>query len=154
MRCVRDSNPWPHAWQACILTNWTNAPKCFLAVRTGLEPATPCVTGMYSNQLNYRTITFSSAVPLNCDAKVGGLFELCKSCTHIFFIIFQSSLIINLLHRNFFIHILKDTSVFVLLLFHSSVCYALQAPLLSKKYRNRRIHFCQKGTDSKQIHSR
>ena len=34
------------------------APKifeAFLAVRTGLEPATPCVTGMYSNQLNYRT---------------------------------------------------------------------------------------------------
>ena len=28
------------------------------AVRTGLEPATPCVTGMYSNQLNYRTILF------------------------------------------------------------------------------------------------
>ena len=27
----------------------------FIAVRTGLEPATPCVTGMYSNQLNYRT---------------------------------------------------------------------------------------------------
>ena len=27
------------------------------AVRTGLEPATPCVTGMYSNQLNYRTIS-------------------------------------------------------------------------------------------------
>ena len=26
-----------------------------LAVRTGLEPATPCVTGMYSNQLNYQT---------------------------------------------------------------------------------------------------
>ena len=25
------------------------------AVRTGLEPATPCVTGMYSNRLNYRT---------------------------------------------------------------------------------------------------
>ena len=22
----------------------------FVAVRTGLEPATPCVTGMYSNQ--------------------------------------------------------------------------------------------------------
>ena len=31
LRCVRDSNPWPHAWQACILTNWTNAPfsVCF-----------------------------------------------------------------------------------------------------------------------------
>ena len=28
----------------------------FIAVRTGLEPATPCVTGMYSNQLNYRTL--------------------------------------------------------------------------------------------------
>ena len=27
----------------------------FVAVRTGLEPVTPCVTGMYSNQLNYRT---------------------------------------------------------------------------------------------------
>lgn len=27
-----------------------------MAVWTGLEPATPCVTGMYSNQLNYQTI--------------------------------------------------------------------------------------------------
>ena len=26
-----------------------------LAVWTGLEPATPCVTGRYSNQLNYHT---------------------------------------------------------------------------------------------------
>src|SRR5690554_4228940 len=26
-----------------------------LAERTGLEPATPCVTGRYSNQLNYRS---------------------------------------------------------------------------------------------------
>ena len=26
------------------------------AVWTGLEPATPCVTGRYSNQLNYHTI--------------------------------------------------------------------------------------------------
>ena len=29
VRCVRDSNPWPHAWQACILTSWTNAPIHF-----------------------------------------------------------------------------------------------------------------------------
>ncbi len=29
-----------------------------LAVRTRLELATPCVTGMYSNQLNYRTSVF------------------------------------------------------------------------------------------------
>ena len=60
-----------------------------LAVRTGLEPATPCVTGMYSNQLNYRTIIYLTAIPLNCDAKVGGLFELCKSYAHIFSIIFN-----------------------------------------------------------------
>ena len=26
LRCVRDSNSWPPAWQAGILTNWTNAP--------------------------------------------------------------------------------------------------------------------------------
>ena len=32
--------------------------SCFLAVRTGLEPATPGVTGRYSNQLNYRTKYF------------------------------------------------------------------------------------------------
>ena len=33
------------------------APSNFskLAERTGLEPATPCVTGTYSNQLNYRS---------------------------------------------------------------------------------------------------
>ena len=30
----------------------------FLAVWTGLEPATPCVTGRYSNQLNYHTSIF------------------------------------------------------------------------------------------------
>ncbi len=36
---------------------------CF-AVRTGLEPATPCVTGMYSNQLNYRTNIFLNVAPL------------------------------------------------------------------------------------------
>lgn len=28
---------------------------CLKAVWTGLEPATPCVTGTYSNQLNYQT---------------------------------------------------------------------------------------------------
>ena len=38
-RCVRDSNPWPHAWQACILTNWTNAP--FL-VFFGISPDCGC----------------------------------------------------------------------------------------------------------------
>lgn len=47
------------------------------AVRTGLEPVTPCVTGMYSNQLNYQTkVLFFIAIPLNCGAKIGGFFEL------------------------------------------------------------------------------
>lgn len=49
------------------------------AVRTGLEPATPGVTGLYSNQLNYRTffhlcikqpLLFSIA-----SANVGRFFE-------------------------------------------------------------------------------
>jgi hypothetical protein len=31
----------------------------FLAERTGLEPATPGVTGRYSNQLNYRSAAVS-----------------------------------------------------------------------------------------------
>ena len=52
---------------------------CKLAVRTGLEPATPGVTGLYSNQLNYRTffhlcikqpLLFSIA-----SANVGRFFE-------------------------------------------------------------------------------
>ena len=34
-----------------------------LAVRTGLEPATPRVTGMYSNQLNYRTVSQQYKIP-------------------------------------------------------------------------------------------
>ncbi len=33
----------------------------FPAVWTGLEPATPCVTGRYSNQLNYHTVLFADA---------------------------------------------------------------------------------------------
>ncbi len=35
------------------LTAWPWPNK--MAVRTGLEPATSCVTGRHSNQLNYRT---------------------------------------------------------------------------------------------------
>jgi hypothetical protein len=51
----------------------------YQAVRTGLEPATPGVTGLYSNQLNYRTffhlcikqpLLFSIA-----SANVGRFFE-------------------------------------------------------------------------------
>ena len=45
-----------------------------VAVWTGLEPATPCVTGMYSNQLNYHTILRS----LNCECKCSAFFCFCK----------------------------------------------------------------------------
>ena len=55
----------------------TNAPhfhERHLAVRKGLEPSTPGVTGPYSNQLNYRTrsccVCFS-----NADAKLRIKFE-------------------------------------------------------------------------------
>ncbi len=34
---------------------FTRKPLKILAERTGLEPATPGVTGRYSNQLNYRS---------------------------------------------------------------------------------------------------
>ena len=43
---------------------------CLLAVRTRLELATPCVTGMYSNQLNYRTIFLKELPFIERTAKV------------------------------------------------------------------------------------
>ena len=47
------------------------------AVRTGLEPATPCVTGMYSNQLNYRTfLPFRLPSLANAVAKVAKILYL------------------------------------------------------------------------------
>ena len=64
-----------------------NFSKCFyfLAVWTGLEPATPCVTGMYSNQLNYQTSAnfhlffIAKAVrELDCECKYTTLFDSCK----------------------------------------------------------------------------
>ena len=72
---------------------WSAFPN--IAVWTGLEPATPCVTGMYSNQLNYRTILFVTAIPLNCDAKIGDVFESCNTSSQLFFIFFYSYLIIK-----------------------------------------------------------
>ena len=41
-----------------------------MAVRTGLEPATPGVTGRYSNQLNYRTTRFISPMALAISIKL------------------------------------------------------------------------------------
>ena len=39
------------------------------AVRTGLEPATPCVTGMYSNQAELPHQKFSEPLFLVCECK-------------------------------------------------------------------------------------
>ena len=44
------------------------------AVRTGLEPATSCVTGRHSNQLNYRTILVLQVTCLICECKVTTFF--------------------------------------------------------------------------------
>ena len=48
------------------------------AVRTRLELATPCVTGMYSNQLNYRTNLLCRASFSKASAKVLLFFDMTK----------------------------------------------------------------------------
>ena len=50
-----------------------------VAVRTGLEPATPGVTGRYSNQLNYRTICSDLCVFVKRGCKGKHFFVTCKS---------------------------------------------------------------------------
>ena len=50
-------------------------PLSLLAVWTGLEPATPCVTGTYSNQLNYHTVSW-----------LNGLFQMRCKGKHFFYI--------------------------------------------------------------------
>ena len=47
-----------------------------LAVWTGLEPATPCVTGRYSNQLNYQTNDFIRLWRTPATAR----FKSCSKC--------------------------------------------------------------------------
>ena len=53
----------------------------FVAVRTGLEPATPCVTGMYSNQLNYHTNIFVRRYPVCLSKTVQSycLYPICAT---------------------------------------------------------------------------
>ena len=55
-----------------------------LAVRTGLEPATPGVTGRYSNQLNYRTILVLFPFGI---ANIGSIFV----SANFFFVLFKKS---------------------------------------------------------------
>ena len=50
-------------------------------MRTGLEPATPCVTGMYSNQAELPhlfEIMYATGVSPIASAKVVRFFDLCK----------------------------------------------------------------------------
>ncbi len=47
-----------------------------LAVRTRLELATPCVTGMYSNQTELPNQNFSLKDPLKASAKIQCFFLL------------------------------------------------------------------------------
>lgn len=64
------------------------------AVRTGLEPATPCVTGRYSNQLNYRTKVSMSALDflVVCECKGNMNFNTVQ----IFFVFFSKKMILTL----------------------------------------------------------
>ena len=57
-----------------------------LAVWTRLELATPCVTGMYSNQLNYQTLSFDTLrrLPVVGGANIRSLLTMVASRVHIF----------------------------------------------------------------------
>ena len=51
-----------------------------LAERTGLEPATPGVTGRYSNQLNYHSIALNVSAQITCffiDAEIINTLQNC-----------------------------------------------------------------------------
>ena len=154
MRCVRDSNPWPHAWQACILTNWTNAPKCFWRSGRDSNPRPHAWQACILTNWTTEPLFYLTAIPLNCDAKVDGLFELCKRCAHIFFIIFQSYLIINLLHLNFFIHILKSAPVFWSCYYPVFRLLCFAASLQGEDARTGKFASAKRWTDSKRIHTR
>ncbi len=82
--------------------------RCFFAVRTGLEPATPCVTGRYSNQLNYRTnlsiSMISLSFQLNRGTKVGGHTIPRKLTCELFFNTGLTTLIISLTFVKLFFH--------------------------------------------------
>ena len=83
LRCGRDSNSRP---ALCVFASSrcpnSTKKRCtlhlLLAVRTRLELATPCVTGMYSNQLNYRTILLRLTSFSKASAKVLLFFDMTK----------------------------------------------------------------------------
>ena len=72
-RSGRDSNPRPHAWQACILTSWTTRPKCFQKRRFGRD-SNPrphawqaCILTSWTTEPFLHQVT---AVTLKCGAKI------------------------------------------------------------------------------------
>ena len=73
----RDSNSWPTHYECDALP--TEPHRHHFAVWTGLEPATPCVTGMYSNQLNYHTIFYVLLSFPDCECKGSTFFYTYKS---------------------------------------------------------------------------
>ena len=60
---IRTAEPEGADLQSAAFSHFATPPYIYnnesikkMAVRTGLEPATSCVTGRHSNQLNYRTV--------------------------------------------------------------------------------------------------
>ena len=60
--------------------------RIVLAVWTRLELATPCVTGMYSNQLNYQTLSFDTLrrLPVVGGANIRSLLTMVAKGTELF----------------------------------------------------------------------
>ena len=60
--------------------------RIVLAVWTRLELATPCVTGMYSNQLNYQTLSFDTPrrLPVVGGANIRSLLTMVARGTDLF----------------------------------------------------------------------
>ena len=66
-------------------TNPLNFIDIFLAEWTGLEPATPGVTGRYSNQLNYHSASVQRSPELaghKCQPKLGDPYGDSNPVTH------------------------------------------------------------------------
>ena len=74
--------PFLHPYEQAHGFRIEKAPNTFVlrallsAVWTGLEPATPCVTGRYSNQLNYQTNDFVRHLTNSDNSQIQILLQL------------------------------------------------------------------------------
>ena len=75
--CSREERKELNILGAEIPIDWDyyEEPTFLLAERTGLEPATPGVTGRYSNQLNYRSAARTSTVGSR-STRLGGCYRI------------------------------------------------------------------------------